>query len=65
MKQKIRKLSAATGRWLRQVNGSYALDPQKPMPPDFSIENEPSRVLHDYPLDVINQQELLHVKQHP
>ena len=30
---------------------------QKPMPPTFSFRHEPEKVLHDYPLGLINKEE--------
>ncbi len=38
-------------------NAGLALEPQKPMPPKFSIENDPVKVLNDYPLGIINKQD--------
>lgn len=57
MNQKTRQLSALTGILLLWVSGSHALEPQKPMPPRFSFDNEPSEILHNYPLGIISKQD--------
>lgn len=36
---------------------SLAIEPKKPMPPAFSIDNDPAEVLHEYPLGTISKQE--------
>lgn len=35
----------------------FAIEPKKPKPPAFSIENDPAEVLHEYPLGTITKQE--------
>ena len=46
------------GIWLLLLWASAGLagQPQLPMPPTFSINNDPEDILHDYPLGVINEQ---------
>lgn len=34
-----------------------AIEPKKPKPPAFSIDNDPAEVLHEYPLGSINELE--------
>ena len=52
-------------KWLRLVIGAFvlwvsvgfAVEPNKPKPPAFSIDNEPAEILHNYPLGVITELE--------
>ena len=37
------------------ASAGLAGQPQKTMPPSFSIENDPAEVLHNYPLGVISE----------
>lgn len=38
-------------------NAAFAAQAQKPMPPTFSFMYEPEKILHEYPLGLINEAE--------
>ncbi len=52
-------------KWVWVVLGALVLwtsiglagQPQKPMPPKFSLDTDPGEVLHNYPLGVISEQD--------
>ena len=38
-------------------NAAFAAQAQRPMPPTFSFMYEPEKILHEYPLGLINEAE--------
>ena len=57
MKREIKWLWAVTALLFLWVADGHALEPLKPMPPKFSIDVDPTEVLHNYPLGVITEQD--------
>ena len=57
MKSEVRWLWTVTTVLFIWMADGHALEPQKPMPPSFSFENDPAEVLHNYPLGVITEQD--------
>jgi hypothetical protein len=57
MEQKYKWLWVVTAVLFLWAAEGHALEPQKPMPPSFSLETDPADVLHNYPLGVISEQD--------
>jgi hypothetical protein len=57
MKQKSRWLWAVSAVLFLWAADGHPLEPQKPMPPKFSLETDPADALHNYPLGVITEQD--------
>ena len=57
MKQKSKWFWAVTVVLFVWVSEGHALEPQKPMPPKFTLEVDPADALHNYPLGVITEQD--------
>lgn len=57
MKRELKKLWIVPCALVFWVSVGFAAPPTKPVPPAFSFENDPSEVLHNYPLGVITELE--------
>jgi len=57
MKSKYKWLWIVPGVLVLWTSVGLAGQPQKPMPPSFSLESDPAEILHNYPLGIISEQD--------